>query len=185
VLTASALMIVLLGGSATAGGLYLAHRRVPTTTPNQITSHSTTTVQPPTGPSGPGYQAARKEWVASATFSLSDYNVPLLQAVADLQNGLSTDRNTSGYADAISEVQSLTQLPDATAIADGTAVDSGQDFPTVAYDDTSSMSFSTPPFFTRTSRTMTSRAGTFKETSSRRRIFRGPISRTPTWPGPT
>jgi hypothetical protein len=42
-----------------------------------------------------------------------DQNVPLLQAITDLQNGLSTDRNTSGYAAAISELQSLTQLPDA------------------------------------------------------------------------
>jgi hypothetical protein len=69
---------------------------------------------PPTGPSGPGYQAATQEWLMSPSVSGSyDQNVPLLQAITDLQNGLSTDRNTSGYAAAISELQSLTQLPDA------------------------------------------------------------------------
>ena|ERR1700728_3794345 len=72
------------------------------------------TSPPPTGPSGPGYQAAMQEWLTSPAVSGSyQQGVPLLKAITDLQNGLSTDKNTSGYAAAIAELQRLTQLPDA------------------------------------------------------------------------
>jgi hypothetical protein len=69
---------------------------------------------PPTGPYGPGYNAAEQQWLSSPNVGGSaDENVPLLQAVTDLTNGLKTDLNTGGYQAAIGYLQNLIQLPDA------------------------------------------------------------------------
>jgi len=42
----------------------------------------------------------------------AEQNVPLINAVADLTRGLSTDRNTSQYPAAISHLRDLATLPD-------------------------------------------------------------------------
>jgi hypothetical protein len=93
---------------------------------------------PSTTPSGPGFDAAKQEWIGSPSVAASaDQNVPILQAIADLQSGLTTDHNTSGYSTAIAELQNLTTLPDAMdtpaqdaeGSADDTALDTFFDTP--------------------------------------------------------
>jgi hypothetical protein len=69
----------------------------------------------PTVPSGPGYLAARQEWLAWPTSSNSGSTVyaPLEYVISDLTNGLKTDKNTSGYASAIKTLGDIVKQPDA------------------------------------------------------------------------
>jgi hypothetical protein len=63
-------------------------------------------------PSGPGFDAALRAWrMAPRVNGSAEENVPLLQAVTDLTNGLQTDRGTSGYQSAIAYLKDMTGLP--------------------------------------------------------------------------
>jgi hypothetical protein len=78
--------------------------------PSAVASHGSSSA----APSGPGYEAAKRQWINSGTVGGSaDQAIPFLQAIKDLTRGLHTDRNTSGYSAAISVLRKMTQIPDA------------------------------------------------------------------------
>jgi hypothetical protein len=69
----------------------------------------------PPGRNGPGYTAARAQWLGEGLVGGgAAQSIPYQQAIADLQSGESTDPgNRAGYAEAIAVLRDLMTLPDA------------------------------------------------------------------------
>jgi hypothetical protein len=64
-------------------------------------------------PSGPGYSAALQNWNAGASAPSVDQGQYWQAAETDLQEGETSDQDTSGYPAAINELAQLISLPDA------------------------------------------------------------------------
>jgi hypothetical protein len=89
------------------------------TTPTETPAVSATTTTIPTGPRGPGYTAARAQWLGQGLVGGgAAQNIPFALALAELQSGESTDPgNRTGYPAAMAILKNLTGFPDANVSA--------------------------------------------------------------------
>jgi len=78
----------------------------------------TTTSSSSTTPSGPGYAAAKKQWLQTVNvLNTANQNPSVQQVVTDLKNGLNTDKNTSEYNTAISNLEVFLKIPETDVTA--------------------------------------------------------------------
>jgi hypothetical protein len=119
-LAASALAGCSSSGKDTAGSLSTVGPTPTVTVTATVTATQTVTASPapassaPSGPSGPGYDAARTAWQQGASSSSAQEGAFWKKAATDLTGAVSSDTgDTSGYALAAADLLAMLTLPDA------------------------------------------------------------------------
>jgi hypothetical protein len=101
----------LLVAGATVLGACSPAPAAPVSTPAPATSAALPA--PPAAPVTAAYDAAKVQWQMGATAISAQQGKYWDQAAADLTAGESSDTNTTGYADAVTQLKELITLPDA------------------------------------------------------------------------
>jgi hypothetical protein len=98
----------------TRTGTQAIHTLAPAvTSPTAATPGPVSATTKAAAPVKAAYEAARAQWVAGATAISADQGKFWSAAMADLNGGMKTDSDPTGYAHAIDALKSLIALPDA------------------------------------------------------------------------